>query len=71
MELKLARVIKGNKKDLFVYVNSNRNTREDVSPLLNEGDVLVTGDSEKMEMLIIFASVFTAKIVPQKSQTLV
>lgn len=43
-----------------------------MSPLLNQGDVLVTGDSEKMEMLNIFlASVFTGKIVPQKSQTLV
>jgi len=68
LELKLAIVIKDNKKDFFVYMNSNRKTREDVSSLLNEVDVLVTGNSEKMEMLnIFFASVFTDK----ESQTLV
>ena len=44
--------------------------RENVGPLLNEVDALVT-DSEKVEILnSFFASVFSAKTSLQKSQTL-
>jgi len=42
-----------------------------VGPLLNEVTVLVTEDAEKAELLdAFFASVFSAKAGPQKSQVL-
>jgi len=52
-------------------VNSKRKTRENVGPLLNKGNVLVMGDTEKVEMLNTFyASVFTAKTLPRDFWTL-
>ena len=55
LELKLVKKIKNNK-----YVNINRKNKDNVGPLLNNGDVLVTGDAETVKMLnTFFASVFT------------
>ena len=52
-------------------MNSKRKTRENVGPLLNKGNVLVMGDTEKVEMLNTFyASVFTAKTLPRDFWTL-
>ncbi|GAB0203755.1 mitochondrial enolase superfamily member 1 [Grus japonensis] len=71
LELKLARDVKGNKKDFFKYISSKRKTRENVGPLLNEVGALVMEDTEKAELLnAAFASVFTAKVGPQETQTL-
>lgn len=43
MKLKLAKEVKENKKGFIKYVSSERKTRENVGPLLNEVDALVTG----------------------------
>jgi len=69
LELKLARDVKNNKKGFFNYINSKRKARDNVGPLLNEASVLVMEDAEKAELLnAFFASVFSAKAGPQKSQ---
>ncbi|GAB0207863.1 hypothetical protein GRJ2_003252000 [Grus japonensis] len=71
LELNLARDVKDNKKGFFKYISSKRKTRENVGLLLNEVGALVTEDTEKAELLnAFFASVFTAKVGPQESQTL-
>ena len=72
LELNLAKEVYDNKKEFFLkYVNSKRKTRENVGPLLNEVGALVTGDTEKAEILnASVASVFIAKTSPQESQTL-
>lgn len=48
LEWKLARDVKGNQKDLFNFIGKKGNTRENVSPLLNEVGVLVAMDTEKV-----------------------
>jgi len=71
LELNLAKEVKDNKKGAFKFVSSKRKTRENVGPLLNEMGALVTGDTEKAEILnAFFVSVFIANIRPQGSQTL-
>ena len=70
-ELYLARNVKDNKKGCFRYISSRWKTGENVGPLLNEVGVLVMEDKEKAELLnAAFASVFTAKVGPQASQSL-
>ncbi|GAB0208892.1 hypothetical protein GRJ2_003354900 [Grus japonensis] len=71
LALNLARDVKDNKKGFFKYISSKRKTRENVGLLLNEVGALVMEDTEKVELLnAFFASVFTAKVGPQESQTL-
>jgi len=71
VELNLASDVKNNKKGFFNYISSKWVTRDNVGPLLNEVSALVTEGTEKAELLnAFFASVFTAKASPQKSQSL-
>ncbi|GAB0208807.1 mitochondrial enolase superfamily member 1 [Grus japonensis] len=69
IELNLARDVKGNKKSFYRYVSDKRRTRENVGPLRNEMDDLVTQDVEKAEVLNdFFASVFTGKSLSHTAQ---
>ncbi|GAB0206587.1 hypothetical protein GRJ2_003124300 [Grus japonensis] len=71
LELNLARDVKDKKKGFFKYISSKRKTKENVGTLLNEVGALVTEEIEKAELVnAAFASVFTAKVDPQESQTL-
>jgi len=71
LELNLARDVKDNKQDVFRYISSKRKTRKNVGPLLKEVGVLVAEDTEKAKLLnAFFASVFSAKAGPRKSQAL-
>ncbi|GAB0184844.1 mitochondrial enolase superfamily member 1 [Grus japonensis] len=71
LKLNLARDVNDNKKSFFKYISSKRKPRENVGPLLNKVGALVTEDTEKAELLnAFFASVFTAKVDAQESQTL-
>ncbi|KFV16613.1 hypothetical protein N340_06497, partial [Tauraco erythrolophus] len=62
IELKLARDIKGNKKNFHRYISDKKTSRENVGPLRKEMGDLATCDMEKAEVLNdFFASVFTGK----------
>lgn len=65
-ELKLA---KGNRKGVYKYVNSKRETRENMGPLLNRAGDQVTNHTEEAKVLnAFFVSVFTDKTDLQESQ---
>jgi len=71
LQLNLARDLKDIKKGFFKYISSKQKTRDNVGPLLNELGVLVTKDTEKVELINTFiASVFSSKASPQESQAL-
>ncbi|GAB0181301.1 mitochondrial enolase superfamily member 1 [Grus japonensis] len=71
LELNLARDVKDNNKGVCKYISSKRKTRENVGLLLNEVGALAMEDTEKVGLLdTFFVSVFTAKAIPQESQTL-
>ncbi|GAB0182184.1 mitochondrial enolase superfamily member 1 [Grus japonensis] len=69
IEISLAREVKDNKKSFYRCVNEKRRMRENVGPLRNEMDDLVTQDMEKAEVLNdFFASVFTGKCLSHTAQ---
>ncbi|KAJ7400180.1 hypothetical protein BTVI_107629 [Pitangus sulphuratus] len=71
LELSLARDIKDNNKGFYKNISRKRKTRENVGLLLNQMGILVTEDTEKVELLnAFFASIFPAEDGPQVSQTL-
>lgn len=51
MELNLARDAKDKKTGSYRYVGDKRKSKENVGPLLNEMEGLVTWDMEKAEVL--------------------
>lgn len=62
MEFNLSRDVNYNEKGFFKNISSKKKTRETVDPLLNETDVLVKKDTQKVKLQnAFFASVFTAK----------
>ncbi|KAJ7412853.1 hypothetical protein WISP_94194 [Willisornis vidua] len=61
----------GQQEGLPEYIDSKRQTRENMGPMQNQMDILVPKDTEKAELLnAFFASVLTAETGPQESQTL-
>lgn len=54
LKLNLANEVKDSKKGFFKYVSSKRNFRRNLGLLLNEVDALLTGDTEKVEILNAF-----------------
>lgn len=63
--------VKDNGKAFFInYISSKRKTKENMGLQLNDIGALIMEDTEKAELNTFFASVLTAKTVPQESQTM-
>ena len=59
LELRLATVVRGNKKCFHKYINNKKSTKESLHPLLDERGNIATKDEENAEILnAFFASVF-------------
>ena len=67
-ELNLERNAKKNKKCFYRYLNQKRKVQESISPLLSDTDKLETTGKEKVEVLDIFALVFSDNCSSQNSQ---
>lgn len=52
--LSLTRNVKDNKKRFYKYINSKRKTKENMGPLLNGAEALVTKDTEEPKVLNAF-----------------
>ena len=62
LELSLATKVKDNNKYFCKYIYSKRRARENLHPLMDAEDNLVTKDQDKSEVLnASFASVFNSK----------
>ena len=67
--MSLARDVKSNKKGFYKFTGNKRNSSENVGPLVNEAQDLVTQDLEKAGVLkAFFALVFTINTGLQESQ---
>ncbi|KAM9591187.1 uncharacterized protein ACIBXB_006083 isoform 1-T2 [Morphnus guianensis] len=59
LELNLATIVRDNKKCFYKYVNSKKNPKENIYPLMDTEGNIATRDEEKAEVLnAFFASVF-------------
>lgn len=66
LELNLSRDVNSNKKGFHRDISSKRKTKENMAPLLNWAEGLVTKNTEVAEVLnVFFTSVFTGKTCPQ------
>lgn len=69
LQLNLGRDRKGNMRDFYRSISSNREIRENEGLTLNGARDLVTKDTEKDEVSnTFFTSVFTDKICPEELQ---
>lgn len=69
LELNLVEKVKDNKKGYFKYINNKMKTKDNMGPLLNVGESLVTEDAKKAGLLnTSFALVFT-KTSPLTQET--
>lgn len=69
LDFNLVRDLKGNKKHLHKYTDSKRKTEENMDPLLNRVQKLLTRDRKGPDTVLFLASVFTSNIYLQGSQT--
>jgi len=59
LELRLATVVRDNKKYFYKYVSNKKRAKENLHPLLDVGENIPNKDEEKAEVLhAFFASVF-------------
>ena len=62
LELNLATSVRDNKKCFYKYVNSKKNPKENIFPLMDREGNVATSDEEKAEVLnAFFASVFNSE----------
>ncbi|KAM9590717.1 uncharacterized protein ACIBXB_005842 isoform 1-T1 [Morphnus guianensis] len=62
LELNLATIVRDNKKCFYKYVNSKKNPKENIFPLMDTEGNVATRDEEKAEVLnAFFASVFNSE----------
>jgi len=62
LELKLATVVRDNKKCFYKYTNNKKRAKESLHPLLDARGNIATKDEEKVEVLnAFFASVFNSQ----------
>jgi len=70
LELRLATVVRDNKKCFYKYINNKKRAKENLHPLLDVRGNIINKDEEKAEVLhAFFASVFNSHTgYPQSSQ---
>jgi len=62
LELRLATVVRDNKKYFYKYINNKKRAKESLHPLLGAGGNIANKDEEKAEVLnAFFASVFNSQ----------
>jgi len=69
LELRLATIVRDNKKWFYKYINNKKQAKESLHPLLDVRGNIVNKDEEKVEVLnACFASVFDRLVIPRVVQ---